>query len=88
MAGIRFEGRAEWTEFVKDRCIVDKNESDIPSMFVWTYRPEDAGTRVTVNVEYTIPGAASGRLADPIIHKMNEHEGETILANLKVRMEG
>jgi len=44
MAGMRFEGQAEWAEFVKDRLIVDKNESGIPSMFVWTYRPEDGGT--------------------------------------------
>ncbi len=87
MAGMRFQGQAEWIEFVKNQRIVDKNESGIPSTFVWTYQPEDGGTRVTVSVEYTIPGAALGRLAEPIIHKMNEHEGETILANLKARME-
>ena len=44
MAGMRFEGQAEWTEFVKDRRIVDKNEIGIPSTFVWVYEPEDGGT--------------------------------------------
>jgi hypothetical protein len=39
MAGLRFEGRAEWIEFVKDRRIVDRNERVIPSTFVWTYQP-------------------------------------------------
>lgn len=88
MAGMRFEGQAEWTEFVKNSRIVNKNESGIPSTFVWTYQAEDGGTRVSVSVEYTTPGAALGRLAEPVIHKINEHEGETILANLKARMEG
>jgi uncharacterized membrane protein len=87
MAGMRFEGQAEWAEFVKDQRVVYKNESGIPSTFVWTYQSENSGTRVSVSVEYTIPGAALARLAEPIIHKMNEHEGETILANLKARME-
>jgi uncharacterized membrane protein len=87
MAGLRFEGRAEWIEFVKDRRVVDRNEGGIPSTFVWTYQPEGAGTRVTMRVDYSIPGAAVGRLAEPIIQKMNEHEAGTILANLKTRME-
>ncbi len=87
MAGLRFEGRAEWIEFVKDQRVVDRNERGIPSTFVWTYQPEGDGTRVTVCVEYSIPGAAVGRLAEPVIQKMNEHEAGTILANLKARME-
>ena len=88
MAGIRFEGQAKWTEFVKDQRIVYVNESGIPSTFIWTYQPEDGGTRVSVNIEYSIPGIALSRLTEPIIHKMNEQESETILANLKVCMEG
>lgn len=88
MAGMRFEGQTETTEVIQNQRVVAKNESGIPSTFIWTYQPEDGGTRVTVNVDYTIPGAALGKLAEPIIHKMNEHEGETLLANLKARMEG
>ena len=88
MAGMRFEGQTETTEVIQNQRVVAKNESGIPSTFIWTYQPEDGGTRVTVNVDYTVPGAALGKLAEPIIHKMNEHEGETLLANLKARMEG
>ena len=88
MAGMRFEGQTETTEVIQNQRVVAENESGIPSTFIWTYQPEDGGTRVTVNVDYTIPGAALGKLAEPIIHKMNEHEGETLLANLKARMEG
>lgn len=87
MAGIRFDGQAECIEFVRDQRIVDKNEGGIPSTLVWTYQPEDGGTRVSVSVEYAIPGAALARLAEPIVHKMNQHESETVLVNLKARME-
>ncbi|GAB4430594.1 MAG: hypothetical protein Kow002_18980 [Anaerolineales bacterium] len=88
MAGIRFEGHAKWTKFIENQRIVDENESGIPSTFIWTYQAEEGGTRVSLSVDYTIPGAALGKLAEPIIHKMNEHEAETVLANLKARMEG
>lgn len=88
MAGIRFEGHAAWTEFVKNQRIVYKNESSIPSTFVWTYQPEAGGTRVTVNVDYTVPNAILGKLAAPVLHKINEQEAETVLANLKAHMEG
>lgn len=43
------------------------NESSIPSTFVWTYQPENGGTRVSVSIDYTIPGAMLGKLAEPII---------------------
>jgi hypothetical protein len=88
MAGMRLEGHTETTEFIHNQRTVTRNEGGIPSTFVWTYKPEDGGTRVTVNVDYTIPGAALGKLAEPVVHKMNEREGETLLANLKTRMEG
>lgn len=88
MAGMRIEGRAEWTEFVQNQRIVDTNEGGIPSTFIWTYEAESGGTRVSVSVDYTIPGAVLGRLAEPIIHKMNEQEAQIVLANLKARMEG
>lgn len=88
MAGLRFDGHAEWIEFVQNQRIVDKNESGIPSTFIWTYQAEGGGTRVSLSVDYTIPGTVLGKLAEPIVHKINEQEAETVLFNLKVRMEG
>ncbi len=88
MAGLRFDGHATWSEFIENQRIVDENESGIPSTFVWVYQPENGGTRVSLSVNYTIPGAALGKLAEPIVHKMNEQEAETVLVNLKARMEG
>ncbi|WP_299028909.1 SRPBCC family protein [uncultured Thermanaerothrix sp.] len=88
MAGIRFDGKAEWVEFVKNERILDKNESSIPSTFIWSFQAKEGGTQVTLNVEYTIPGSVTNKLAEPIIHKVNEQEALTVLANLKAYMEG
>ena len=88
MAGIHFDGKAEWSEFVKNERIFDKNESSINSTFLWSFQPKEGGTQVTLNVEYIIPGTITSKLAEPIIHKMNEHEASTVLANLKAWMEG
>jgi len=88
MAGIRFDGRAEWIEFIKNERIVDKNESSIPSTFIWIFQEKEGVTQVTLKVDYTIPGSVTSKLAEPIIHKMNEHEAITVLANLKACMEG
>lgn len=63
-------------------------EVGIPSTFVWTYQAEQDGTRVSVGVDYAFPSAVPGKLAELVIHKTNEHEGETILVNLKARMDG
>lgn len=88
MAGLRIQGQSETTEFVKDQRIAARNEVGIPSTFVWTYQAEEGGTRATVSIDYAIPTAVLGKLAEPIVHKFNEKEGETILSNLKACMEG
>jgi len=87
MAGMRFEGSSTVIEYVANQREVTKSERGIPSTFVWTYQPEDGGTRLTVEVEYTIPVPLLGKLAEAFIAKQNEHEAEVMLANLKARME-
>jgi uncharacterized membrane protein len=87
MAGMRFEGSSTVIEYVANQREVTKSERGISSTFVWTYQPEDGGTRLTVEVEYTIPVPLLGKLAEAFIAKQNEHEAEVMLANLKARME-
>ena len=87
MAGIRFEGTSEDVEVVTNERIVSKTKGGVESTQMWMFQPEGDGTKVTFEVEYTVPIAVLGKLAEAIIVKMNEHEGEVILANLKTRME-
>jgi uncharacterized membrane protein len=87
MAGMRFEGASETTESITNQRVVTKSTKGIESAFVWTYEPEDGGTTLTMDVEYTVPIPLLGKLAEAFIVKQNEREAEAMLANLKARME-
>ena len=88
MAGIKFRGHAATVDVERNRRTVVRNDKGIPSTFVWTFRPAGEGrASVTIVVEYAIPQKLLRALAEPLIAKLNEHEAETVLANLKARME-
>jgi len=87
MAGMRFEGTTEGIEHVTNQRIVSKTKGGVESTQTWVFQPEDGGTNVTFEVEYNIPIPVLGKLAEAIVVKMNDREGDSILANLKTRME-
>jgi uncharacterized membrane protein len=87
MAGMRIEGASETTECIPNKRTVTKSIKGIQSTFTWTYQPDAGGTKLTVEVEYTIPVPLLGKLVETFIVKLNEHEAEVMLANLKARIE-
>ncbi len=87
MAGIRLEGTSEDVEYVTNQRLVSKTKGGVESTQTWMFQPEAGGTKVTFEVEYTVPIPVLGKLAEAIIVKMNDREGELLLANLKARME-
>ena len=87
MAGMRFEGTSEGVESVANQRIVSKTKGGVESIQKWIFQSEGDETKVTIEMEYTIPIPLLGKLAEAIIVKMNEHEGELLLSNLKARME-
>ena len=87
MAGIRLEGTGEDIEYIPNQRIVTKTTGGAESTQTWLFQPEAGGTKVTFKVEYTVPVPVLGKLAEVIIVKMNEREGDLLLANLKARME-
>ena len=87
MAGIRLEGSSQTTEYVENERIATKSSGGVESTFLYTYKPEGEGTRMTVEVEYTVPVPVLGKLAEAFIIKVNEREADTLLANLKDRLE-
>ena len=87
MAGVFFEGDTDTIEIVPNQRVVAQNTGGIPSTFIWTYQAENGGTKLSVEVEYTIPMPVLGKLAEAAVVKLNEHEADTLLANIKTRME-
>ena len=43
--------------------------------------------RLDLQVEYEVPMPVLGKLAEKVVHKINENEHEVMLANLKVATE-
>lgn len=87
MAGVQFEGTSEDTEVIANERVVSKTKGGIESTITWMFQPEDGGTKVTYEAEYTVPIPLLGKVAEAFIVKANEREAELLLANLKDRLE-
>ena len=87
MAGVRFQGHSDTIQSKKNEDVVVKNEKGIPSTFKWHYAGHDGLTDLTMEVDYAIPNNLLNKLAKPFLTKLNEHEAEIMLSNLKARME-
>lgn len=88
MAGRRFEGDVETVDHVPGRRIVDEVRGELEGVFRWTFTPRDGVTRVDLHVEYDTPKGLLGKLREPVIGKLNEHEAQLVLENLKAVVEG
>jgi uncharacterized membrane protein len=65
-----------------------KIEGPLAGEHSWSYMPKEGGTEVTVEMNYTVPGAVLGRIADRlIIERMQSHATAQTLENLKLLCE-
>ena len=87
MAGMRFEGTDQETEYVANQRIVSESKGGIQGTITWVSQAEDGRTGVTFQGEYTVPVPLLGKLAESILVKQNEREIDSLLANLKAKME-
>ena len=87
MAGVLLEGETTVTELVPNKRIGTKSKGAVASDWLFVLEAKDGGVEVEMNIDYTIPIPVLGKLAEAIIVKMNDHEGDLILTNLKTRME-
>jgi uncharacterized protein YndB with AHSA1/START domain len=87
MAGVKFHGHTEFADVERDRRIVWKSEGGIKSTIRWTFAPKGNGTEVIDEVEYEMPKSVLTRLAAPFVRRINEHEADACVHNLKARME-
>ena len=55
---------------------------------VWDYEPAGSGTRVDMEIEYNVPGAAIGKFADRVlVERLQERARQHTLENLKLMAE-
>ena len=87
MVGMRFEGTSEDIEYISNQRVVTKTKGGIEATYTWTFQPEDGGTKMTVEVEWSVPVPVLGKLAEALIIRQQEREFDLVLANLKDKME-
>jgi uncharacterized membrane protein len=92
MAGIRFPVTVEVLEDHIDEEGArwkGKIEGPLAGEQTWVYRPKDGETEVAVDMEYTVPGKALGKIANRlIIERTQERSLVQTLENLKILCEG
>jgi coenzyme Q-binding protein COQ10 len=65
-----------------------KVEGPLAGEHTWTYTPKNGDTEVTVDMEYTVPGKALGKIADRlVVERTQERSAEQTLQNLKLLCE-
>lgn len=88
MVGLNFDGKSRYTEYVPMQTTRLESEGGIPSQWDWRFAREGKGTKVTVSVDYTVPGKVLGKIADKLfIERRNAKDLEHALASLKEHVE-
>jgi len=87
MGGMKINGHSETVELTQNKSITTESTEGIQSRFDWHFKEIEGKTQLEVISKYSIPVALVGKIAEKIVRKLNEHEAEVLLANLKARME-
>ncbi len=85
LLGIKIRGHSDPVEQVKNERQVTRSVKGIPNTFRWLYAGHDGETEVALEVDYESP--LPGRFAERLVGRANEREAETLLANLKRKLE-
>jgi carbon monoxide dehydrogenase subunit G len=83
MTGISFDGTGRVTEHNPPHRHVVETQGGVMSTWAWTLESEGAETRVLLEMEYTVPLAAVGKIAEKLLLKQNEKAADEGLANLQ-----
>lgn len=92
MFGVPLRGESQCIEYAPPNRYVWRSvpgSSTIDTTFSYGFEPEGAGTRISMDVEYEVPKQVlGGKIADKlVIERMNEHEADAAISNLKVLLE-
>ena len=88
MGGVHFNGHAFVEQARPGEYARIRTEGGIPSLFVWSYTGLDgSGTRLTVDVEYSLPTPVIGKIAEALLTKSNERDLDDIPEEVRKEIE-
>ncbi len=88
MMGVRIKGEHEVLALTPDAHLLVKTISGIDSAFEFIFSPSGSGTRLTIRVDYRLPGALIAQLINRLaIEERNLQDLREGLQNLKTLLE-
>jgi uncharacterized protein YndB with AHSA1/START domain len=88
MVGIPLHGETTASEHVPNERWVTDSKGGVTSVFTFTFAPHEGGTKLGLDIDYTIPIPVLGKLAEKLVLKRNQRDMDMSLENLKDHMEG
>ena len=87
MAGFRFSGKNRDVEYIRARKIVTVSEGGMQARVTWEFEPVEDGTHVTFTGDYTVSLPLFGKAISGRIAALNAIEVESLLKNMKNKLE-
>jgi carbon monoxide dehydrogenase subunit G len=86
--GTDFEGAARSLKYEPGKLYSFQTEGGLQSAWTYHVEPEGDGTKLTIDVEYTIPDQLVARLPSPqMLETMKKDEGDRAINNLRTLLE-
>ncbi|RMG70080.1 MAG: hypothetical protein D6710_07710 [Nitrospirae bacterium] len=88
MLGMDFKGKGKVLEYEKNSRFKMVMEGQFPITETYLFDGDDKKTKLTVQIEYELPGKLLGVLADRVVvEKLNVKEADTVLDKVKTLCE-
>ena len=88
MLGVKLSGTGVVTDNVFPQSFAMRMEGTIPMTEKYALREVDGATELSIIINYTMPGKVLERIANSkLVEKLNQREGENILAKVKLLCE-
>ena len=88
LVGIQLRGQAVVVECVPDQRSTHQTIGMIDATWTSIVEPHGDGSKLTIEVDYTLPGAVFGKLAEHLTVRRMERDLSSSLLNIKEILEG
>jgi uncharacterized membrane protein len=87
MVGVHVRGQNVVVEHIPNERATHQGIGMLSSTWTNIVEPHDGGTKLTIQLEYTIPVPVLGKLAEHLTIRRNDRDFKTSLLNLKETLE-
>jgi ribosome-associated toxin RatA of RatAB toxin-antitoxin module len=87
MAGVEISGKAATVEYSRGVRYKYRTTSGIMSTFTYSVESLEGGSRLTMDVEYEVPGSVVDKVGLAVAERLNDQAGKSAAENIKIILE-